>query len=48
MNWTASGAVPFVLSAVKLATGAGADTLMNVIWVDRLNPPLLVAFRLIE
>jgi len=30
MNWMVSGAVPDVLSELKLATGTGSDTLMNV------------------
>jgi len=52
VNWTVNGAMPDVGIPVKLATGAGAgagaDTLMNVVWLETLNPLLLVAFSLIE
>ena len=48
VNWTVRGAVPEVLSGVKPATGTGSDTLMNVTWVDTLDPPEFEAFRLIE
>jgi len=48
VNVTVSGSVPEVGMAVKLGSGTGSDTLMKVIWVERLDPPLLFAIRLIE
>jgi len=43
-----TGAVPDVLSVLKLAMGIGSETLMNEIRVDIPDPPLLKAIRIIE
>ena len=41
LNWTASGAVPVVLSVMKLATGAAWETVIAVPGSVVLEPPAL-------
>jgi hypothetical protein len=45
VNWTVNGAVPDVVDEVKLATGSGGVTLIRLVLVIVLLPPLFFAVR---
>ncbi len=45
LKLTVTGTIPEVGAAVKLATGTGTETVMQLLWVLVLVPPTLLTVR---